>query len=544
MAKSKTFWLCFLPLCLSTFLSSLDVTAIPTTLPSIDKELSGSSNSVWVGSAFSIANTAFIPLSGNLSDIFGRRPVMLLCLFLFALGSGLSGGAQSLEWLIAARVVQGLGGGGLISLTAIITSDLVPLAERGAYQGLVMLVWAIGSGLGPVVGGAFSQNVTWRWLFYFNLPVSGVVFVVVLLFLRVKTPEGTLQSKVAAIDWIGNFIIIAGIVLTNIALSWAGVEHSWGDPHVVATLVLGLVLIVAFVLYETFIPPAKPVMPWSIINNRTSAGAFIGTFLYGLVMMSIIYCLPLYFQAVLKASPLRSGVEFLPSALSFSFIAIVSGVTVRASKKYLPMNYVGWVMTIVGMGVLSLVDTTPTTAQWVGYQILPCAGIGILATSTVFPALAPLPIHSVAPALALVTFLRIFAQSWGITISTTIIQNSLRKKLAPDVLAAIPPHVDLAYFLVQLIPTLAEPTREETKVAFTESLSLMFKAMVAFAGPGFFLTVLMKEIPMHGVTDEKYALQAKQVEEVEEVEEVEGKTGSEKQSSEDSGSAKKESSNV
>lgn len=136
--------------------------------------------------------------------------------------------------------------------------------------------------------------------------MSGVVFVVVLLFLRVKTPEGTLQSKVAAIDWMyacftsgkkrltdfvllsGNFIIIAGIVLTNIALSWAGVEHSWGDPHVVVTLVLGLVLIVAFVLYETFLPPAKPVMPWSIINNRTSAGAFIGTFLYGLVMMSII----------------------------------------------------------------------------------------------------------------------------------------------------------------------------------------------------------------------------------------------------------------
>ena len=219
-------------------LSALDITAVSTALPTITHDLNGGDKFVWVGAAYGLAAAAIVPFTGRLADIFGRRPTMLGCVFAFLLGSALSGAAQNMDWLIAARstspfcsflspsfhlhvcvAVQGIGGGGIFNLAAIVISDLVPLAERGTYQGVLVLAWGIAAACGPVIGGAFAENAAWRWLFCklvlslllcvlsnlfrrpdLNIPLCSIAFVLVLIYLRVRTPGGSVREKVLRID--------------------------------------------------------------------------------------------------------------------------------------------------------------------------------------------------------------------------------------------------------------------------------------------------------------------------------------------------------
>ncbi|KAJ3554089.1 hypothetical protein NM688_g3288 [Phlebia brevispora] len=339
--KGSAFWLSFIAIVTSILLSALDLTAVGTALPTITKDLNGGNDFTWVGSAFALSSTAILPLSGALADIFGRKPIMLLSILLFALGSALAGAAQNMNMLIAARTIQGIGGGGIINLTETITSDLVPLAERGLYQGILGLTWSFASGMGPPVGGLLAEKASWRWLFFINLPLAGIAFVLVWLFLRVRTPEGSMREKLKRVDWTGNAIIISGTTLAVVGLTFGGVRFPWSSAQVLAPLIIGLALVVLFVLYEAKIP-REPSIPWEVLSNRTSFGAYLGTFFHGITSISIIYYLPVFFQATFGASPTRSGVDFLASALVIAPFALLAGVMVQVMKKYRPANYIGW----------------------------------------------------------------------------------------------------------------------------------------------------------------------------------------------------------
>ncbi|KAH8828833.1 major facilitator superfamily domain-containing protein [Flagelloscypha sp. PMI_526] len=505
--KGSAFWLSFTSLVLCMFLSALDLTAVGTMLPTISKDLHGSDNFAWVGSGYALASTAFLPLSGNLADIFGRRSIMLLSVGLFALGSALAGSAQTMTWLIGARI-QGIGGGGILSLSEIIVSDLVPLSERGLYQGLLSLVWAFSSVLGPIIGGAFSERASWRWLFYLNLPIAGIAMAFVLVFLRVKTPPGTIMSKLAIVDWIGNLIVITGTTLCNIGLSWAGVRHPWSDVHVLAPLIIGIVLLIIFMIHQRYIP-SQPTVPRDLVSNRTNISAYIGTFIHGITSIALIYYLPIYFQAVLGASPIRSGVDILATALMITPFAIGNGAYVQVFQRYKDGNYAGWILTIIGFGVLSLLKADSSTGQWVGYQMIPAAGVGILFAATVFPSLAPLPVERAAASLAFFTFMRAFAQTWGITIAATILQNELKKSLPSDFTSQFPAGVEIAIAIIDQIPSLPEPLQSEVKVAFAGSMSIVWKTMIGISGIGLLSVLLMKEIPLTNVKDANYALEEK-----------------------------------
>ncbi|KAJ7718383.1 major facilitator superfamily protein [Mycena olivaceomarginata] len=272
--KSRAFWLSFVAIMAAEFLSALDLTAVGTALPTIAGALSDTEGDyIWVGSAYALSSTAFIPLSGNLADVFGRKSVMLASIAFFVLGSAIAGAAQNMPMMIAARVIQGTGGGGILTLTEIIIADLVPLAERGLYNGLVAIVWALASFSGPPIGGGLSQNgKSWRWLFYLNLPVGAIAFAMVFFFLSVRRPEGSTREKLAKVDWVGNAIVIAGTGLANVGLSWAGIRYAWSSVQVLAPLVIGLVLLVIFAIYEAKFA-GLPAIPRDIVGNRTSLSA-------------------------------------------------------------------------------------------------------------------------------------------------------------------------------------------------------------------------------------------------------------------------------
>ncbi|KAH8106322.1 iron permease [Cristinia sonorae] len=501
------FWLSYVAVSVSVFLSALDLTAVATALPTITADLNGGDDFVWVGSAYALSSTAILPLSGSLADIFGRRPIMLLCIVFFAAGSAIAGAAQNMNMLIAARTIQGIGGGGIINLTEIIVSDLVPLADRGLYQGILGLLWSFASGIGPPIGGSLAEKASWRWLFYLNLPVTGIAFGLVLFFLKVKTPEGSMVEKLKRVDWSGNFIVIAGTTLAITGLTFAGVRFPWGSAQVLAPLIIGMVLVGAFIVYEAKVPK-EPSIPWEILTNRTTLSGYAATLIHGFVSISILYYLPVYFQACLGASPIRSGVDMLATALVIAPFALVAGLMVQIQGKYRPANYVGWGLTMVGFGLLTLLRADTSIGKWVGYQIVAAAGVGMIYAATIFPVLSPLSVERTAGALAFYAFVRSFAQTWGITISSTILQNELKKKLPAEFINQFQAGADIAYAAIPLIHNMEEPLRTEVRVAFALSMRTVWQTMIGISGAGIITLFFLKEIAMKSTTDEKFALDA------------------------------------
>ncbi|KAJ7495971.1 major facilitator superfamily domain-containing protein [Mycena galericulata] len=503
--KGSAFWLSYAAVCICTFVSALDITSIPTALPSIIKNLPGTAASSWVGGSYTLASAALVPLTGNLANIFGRRPIMLGSIILFAVGSALAGSAQSMQWLIIARIVQGMGGGGMSGLSSIIVADLVPLAERGAYQGFKTMMWACAAGVGPILGGVLSQDASWRWLFYINIPASAFAFLFVLVFLQVRAPAGDVWSKLASVDWLGNVLVITGTILSNISLTWAGVRYAWSDVRVLAPLITGIALMVAFVVYEKYIPRV-PTMHWEVVTNRTALASLIATFLNGITSISIIYFLPLFFQAVFLASPLQSAIYSIPSAVLISPFSFLNGIVVLKAQRYLPGNYVGWVLIVIGFGVVSMLGPASSLGLRVASQVIVAAGTGIVISSLPFPLMAPIPVERLGSALAFQAFLRTLSQTWGITISASILQNTVKRQFPARFIKELPAGSDFAFAALSRIASLPEPVQQEVKVAFGHGIRAIYRFMIGVAGLGFLCVLFMKEVPMRSKVDKNFSL--------------------------------------
>ncbi|KAG8874653.1 hypothetical protein FRB97_005749 [Tulasnella sp. 331] len=465
------FWLVFASLMMATFVAALDVTAVSTALPTIVFKLHGS-EFTWVGSAYALASTAFLPMSGGMAQIFGRKPVLLGFLGFFLVGSAICGASTNLNMLIAGRTVQGVGCGGILSLTEIIIADLVPLAKRGLYMGLIGMVWAVAAAAGPPIGGAFSDSV-WRWLFYMNVPLTTIAIAGVAVFLKVRAPKDTFSNKMRRMDWTltdansssylrsGNALVVAATTATIIGLTWGGVRYPWSSWHVVVPLVLGLVGLAGFLVYEANFP-REPVVPWRLLTNRTTLAGYLVTFFHSVVVSCVTYYVPVYLQAVKDKSAIRSGVIFLATAATIAPGAIICGAAVTALKIYRPQNMIGWMLVTIGVGLLTLLGYGTSEAGYVGYQIIGGFGLGILYTAPQFPVLASQPLSETAHALALFAFVRQFATTWGITIGSTILQNGLTNNLPPPVFAQLSSttngsvHNEIAYAIIPLISTLED----------------------------------------------------------------------------------------
>ncbi|KAF7313369.1 MFS domain-containing protein [Mycena chlorophos] len=508
--KSRAFYLSFLAIMVATFLSALDLTAVATALPTIARALDDTHGDfTWIGSAYALASTAFIPLSANLSHAFGRKPIFLAAVTIFAVGSAIAGEFCLQPMLIAGRGVQGIGGGGILALAEILTADLVPLSERGLYRGLLGLVWSFASVIGPPVGGALANGSDkgWRWLFceYLNLPVSSLAFVLICVFLNVRRPEGSIKKKLRTIDWIGNILVLFGSGLAIVGLTWGGIRYSWSSINVLAPLLLGFTLLFGFGVYEAR-GPANPTIPLDIIGNRTSLSGLIATASHAICSITAIYFMPVYLQACLGATPLQSAVDFLPGSGFSAPTALIAGAAIKITQRYRLANWVGWVIMIVGAGLLSLLKDDSPKGDWVGFQILFSTGMGVLFTAPIFPVLAPLPIDRAPSAIALFTFTRAFFQAWGITIASTILQNKLETNLPIAFLAEFPQGYEIAYAAIPVISKLEQPLKGAVQAGFAASLSTMWKVMVGIAVVGFLASLFMKEIPLATVVDEKYAL--------------------------------------
>ncbi|KAJ7487875.1 major facilitator superfamily domain-containing protein [Mycena latifolia] len=467
---------------------------------------------IWVGFAYALSSTAFIPLSGNLADVFGRKPAILASIGFFAIGSALAGASQNMSMMIAARAIQGIAGGGILTLTQIIAADLVPspLSERGFYQGLLSMVWCLASFIGPPIGGALSSRgaKAWRWLFYLNLPLAGLAFALVVVFLSLNHPEGSIREKLTLVDWVGNGIVIAGTGLAIIGLTWGGIRYPSSSAEVLAPLTISLSLLVVFVVYEAKVP-SQPTIPLDVVGNRTSLSGQVQLIIPDIMLTPIIcqvnltsaasstdsdnFTSSVFFQACFGASPIRSAVDFLPGSLVTTPFALVAGVSIATLKKYRLVNWIGWAVAIIGYGLVSTLREDSSVGKWVGYQIVGAMGVGILFSAPIFPLLAPLPNTRAASALALFAFTRSFSQTWGITISSTILQNTLEKKFPAAFVAQFPPGFEIAYAAIPIIRQLDAPLQKQVQAAFADSMSAIWQTVIGIAGLGLLMSFLMAE---------------------------------------------------
>ncbi|EAU87380.2 MFS multidrug transporter [Coprinopsis cinerea okayama7 len=502
--KGAKFWLIFASLSVTLFLSALDFTALASALPIIVHELDGS-DFAWAGTAYALSSTAFLPMSGGLTQIVGRRIAFIIALAFFALGSAFCGAAKTMDWLIAARTIQGIGGGAIISLASIVISDLVTLQERGTYNGLLGMTWAVAVALGPIVGGSLAEKGAWRWLFYFNLPVCGVSFVLVMFFMALPTPKGTLKEKFFAMDWIGNILVIASSSALVIALTWGGGRYPWNTAQVLVPLILGVLGLIAWWFYEVKYSSHPTVAP-ELLGNRTSVSGYLQVFFNSLGVVAWVYYMPVYFQACKGSGPIRSGIEMFGGTLNIGPFVVFSGVSVTAFKVYRPQLWFGWVLTIVGVAAMSTLKADSPLSHAIGFSVLSSGGAGIIFAATYFPVLSPLPVTLNASALALFAFVRSLAQIWGITFGSVALTNELAKRLPNQIVSVTAGGIERVYAFIPAIGTLDEPLRGQVRTAFGESLRPVWYMLCGIIGLGLLSSLLMKDVPLHNYVDEKWML--------------------------------------
>ncbi|KAF9531390.1 MFS multidrug transporter [Crepidotus variabilis] len=515
------FWLVFGALCTCSLLSALDLVGIGTAAPTIVHDLHGA-DFTWVSAAYALASAACVPLSSNLAQIFGRRIMSLIGIVFFAAGSAVCGSASQMTVLVVGRAIQGAGSGTMQALNSMIITDLVPLRHRGAYAGVTGLVYTLGGAGGPFVAGALSEKATWRWIFYLNLPLSGIAFASVFAFLHLKKPEGKLLDKLLDVDWIGNLLIMGSTCACMIALTLGGVHFPWSSPRILAPLIIGGVGLVVTLFYESRWP-RKPVVPLLVFSNRTSILAYIGTFIQGIVSLGISYYLPSWFQAVKLSTPILSGLYVLPMTLTISPSAIIQGIIISKTGRYrplvslsldprhldltLPQILFGWVTYLLGLGLLIILRPSTSVGVLVPIQLLAGVGNGFLYATTV-AVLAPLPIPMNPPAMAFQVFLRQFSQAWGIAIGGTILQNSLSSRLPAEVVTdgRFSSAGELAYAIIPAIPDLPEPLRTSVRAAFNDSFRNIWIAFTICNAVGLLTFFGMKNFPLAKTTDGKWGI--------------------------------------
>ncbi|KAH6853972.1 major facilitator superfamily domain-containing protein [Chaetomium sp. MPI-CAGE-AT-0009] len=484
-----------LALASALFLAALDVTIVTVAVPTIAQEFQSTAGYTWIGSAYMLATAAAAPMWGKISDIWGRKPIMLIAVAVFWVGSLLSAVSVNMGMLIVARAVQGVGGGGIVILVNVCISDLFSMRKRGVYFGAMGMVWAVASAVGPVLGGVFTSEVTWRWCFYINLPISGVGMAVLAFVLKLHNPRTPMRQGLAAVDWLGSVTVVGATLMVMLGLELGGVTYPWSSPTVVCLIVFGFVTAALFVLVEWKFAEF-PLVPMYLFSNLSSAASLGVGALQGFVFLSGSYYLPLYLQAVLGASPLMSGVYILPWVMSLSLVSAGTGIVIKKTGKYLPCIIFGMAVMTLGFGLFIDLEPRANWAKIILYQLVAGIGVGPNFQAPLIALQTTVEPRDMASATGTFAFVRQLFASISIVIGGVVFQNGmekqyprLREQLGPE--AANLFSGSNAASSVGLVKDLPENQQHIAREAYFESLRTMYIMYVAFAGLGLLISFLV-----------------------------------------------------
>ncbi|KAM6503007.1 MFS general substrate transporter [Amanita muscaria] len=437
----KTLLVVLLSLGLCITASTLDSVIIATAISSISATFNAGSVVSWVPAGFLLTSTVFQPLYGRFSDIFGRKGALTISMLVFIVGNFISGFSRTITQLILARAIAGAGGGGIISICQIIISDVVSLRERGKYQGIIAGFIVVSYGIGPILGGVLSEKVSWRWCFWFTIPIAAAAIAIVLIFLPLKPVKGSIREKLLVIDYLGTFLSLIGSTLVILPLVWGGIKYPWKSPEVLATLVTGLLVIVLFCLWE-FKGAKLPIVPLHIFRHSTVVGVYIAMFVNGFVLFASIYYIPQYLQIVFGYTPLQAAVFLIPNMAGQTVSSWVVGVAVSRTGRYRTIIYLGFALWSVACGLTSTITPSVKTAAVVIYVLLAGIGAGQTLQTTTVAAQASVSRQDMSVVTAFRNFVRLLGGALAQAVCSSVINNTLLSsmlslKLPPSLISTI-----------------------------------------------------------------------------------------------------------
>jgi MFS family permease len=415
---------------------ALDNTIITTAIPRISDQFHALSDVGWYGSAYLLTLSAFQLFFGRVYSIFNIKTVFLCSLFLFELGSLLCGVAPNSTAFIIGRAVAGLGSAGLFSGSMIVITFSTPTEKRPLYSSMLMAMYGIASAIGPLLGGVFTDRVTWRWCFYINLPLGGVTAVA--LIASFKAPPPVLQGSttwldsIARFDPIGTVLFMPCIVCLLLALQWGGTTYEWNNGRIIALFVVFGVLLIAFLAVQIWAGD-NATLPLRIVKQRSIACGSLYSMCVGAAFFVIGYYIPIWFQAIRNASAMHSGINLLPLMLAMTISTLVTGIFVSTVGYYTPFMYGLVVVSSVGAGLLTTWTVDVSAGKWIGYQLLFGAGIGLGMQQSVIACQAVLPLSDIP----IGTSIMMFAQMFGGSLFISIAQNTFTNHLVSG-LSGIP----------------------------------------------------------------------------------------------------------
>ncbi|KAL5596797.1 uncharacterized protein BROUX77_006745 [Berkeleyomyces rouxiae] len=492
---SRDFVLAFAALMSLAMAVALDATTLSVALPTMSRQIGGTAlQAFWSGTSFLLASTVVQPTVAALSSAFGRKNLIYIAIVFFFAGSLIAAVAGNFNVVIAGRTIQGMGGGGLLSLTEVVVTDLVPLAVRGQYFSILSGIWALGTVAGPMVGAGFAQNVSWRWIFYINLPLIAVSTVMVWLFLNQAPVPGKFVAKLRRVDWVGSAIFTTGSTAFLFGLSTGGVMYDWSSWRCLLPLVLGFLLLVIF-LYWEFNYAAEPLVNRGLFNNWSIIVAFIHSIMHGAILWSILYFVLLYYQGVQFYSPITSSLAALPETLTVAPAAAIAGFVASRTGRYRWAIWFGWACTTFGCGLLLLLGPNTTVVEWIFINLPVGLGTGVL-----FPAMALAIQAACEPALndqaaAFFSFLRTFGQSIGVATGGVIFQNAFKSKLLdlPAFAAQASELASEATMVVEIIKAMedGEPKTQLVQ-AYSDAMHAIYYELIAFSAVCLVLSISIK----------------------------------------------------
>jgi MFS family permease len=472
--------LLLLSLLVSIFCEALDETIIATAIPRITDSYQKLTHVGWYGSSYLLTNCALQLLYGKLYQILALRWVFMAALFLFELGSLISAVAPTSETLIVGRAISGLGAAGLTSGALNIMAHTTPIRRRPLFTSLIGAVYGVASVAGPLIGGAFAERVTWRWNFYLNLPVGSAAALVLLLTLK-RLPPSThmkrlpITTVLRRLDPIGSISFITSVICLLVALQWGGITYAWSSARIIILLVLFAVLMIVFIGSQAVLIPQNATIPRHMAKNRSIAFGAWFAFCQGAAFNLYVFYLPFYFQAIKNATPIASGVDYLPLILINTVAILLSGVLTTHTGYYLPSIWVSSLLMPIGAGLLTRLRVDSSAAHWVGYQILFAIGSGFGLQQPFVTAQTVLPLHEISTGVAVMLFAQLGGGAIFVSVAQSVFTSELVKRVGELGIAELNPKELTSLGATQFRSVVPTEQLDTVLLAYNASLVQVYK---------------------------------------------------------------------